>query len=69
MERPSIYVIQAFYGLAAESNVETKVDRSRSVTYGHELGSNLEELMVGTDEEVEAFGMEVEHPAERAAIG
>ena len=50
---------------AAESNVETEVDVGAGIAHGNKLGSNLEELMIAADKEVEAFGMEVDHPAER----
>ena len=51
--------------LRSESNVETEVDVCRRVTYRYILGRHAEELMVAADKEIEALGVEVDHPAKR----
>jgi hypothetical protein len=51
-------------GLAAEGYVEADIKGGGSLPYGDVLRGYFEDLMVGADKEVEASGMEVEHPAE-----
>ena len=47
----------------AEGDVETKGDVGVGMAHRHDLRCQIEELMIRPDEEVEPFGVEVDHPA------
>ncbi len=53
----------------SESYVETEVEACCGMAYRYELRCYAEELVVAADEEVESFGVEVDHPAERRTVG
>ncbi len=57
-------VVISLQGLT-ECDVEADVQIHIGLAHGKNLGSDAEGLVVAAVEEVEAFGVEVEHPAER----
>lgn len=65
---------QALYGMIlhelqslgfTEREVDTETYVHVGVVHGDELRGHLEELVVGSQEKVEASRVEIEHPAER----
>ena len=56
-------------GEASEGDVHAEGEVHVGAADGENLGCDFEELMVGTQEEVEAAGMEVHHPTKRRGEG